>query len=419
MRVHCSTRTEGDRAPRDFGGLRRFRAANDDAVRGSDPTNQDKEDVSVMFVNVTKSLLAASAAAFVAVALTAPAHAQAGLDAAKALLAEHRKAPTFVAPGPAFNAKQCMAGKKMTVIHLSSANPFNVAISKGMTAAARDVGFPLTVVENQGQPPQWIQGISQAVTQQSNLIDLQGGINPEWLGQQVSEARGKGVKVTATHLYDVTQPVPANLLDGAARVNYTRAGEIMAAWAIERTGGKVNAVIMGSDEVVPTTPFVKAIQAYLDKNCPGCKHQYINIPFPEWATKIQSSAQAALAADPNINTFLPIYDNMMTFIVPAVRIAGKEATVRMASYNGSPNILDLQRGLAMETMNVGESMGWVGYAGMDVNMRVLCNQPKVENLNSPLVVFDKSNFQTAGVPADPDKGYGDAHIAGFKRLWGL
>lgn len=373
-----------------------------------------------MFVNVSKSLLVASAAAFVAVALAAPqAHAQAGLDAAKALLAEHRKAPTFVAPGPAFNAKQCMAGKKMTVIPLSSANPFNVAINNGMIAAAKEVGFPLSVVENQGQPPQWIQGLSQSVTQQANLVDLQGGINPEWLGQQVSEARAKGVKVSATHLYDVTQPVPPNLLDGAARVNYSRAGEIMAAWAIERTGGKVNAVIMGSDEVVPTTPFVKAIQAYLDKNCPGCKHQYINIPFPEWATKIQSSAQAALAADPNINTFLPIYDNMMTFIVPAVRIAGKEASVRMASYNGSPNILDMQRGLAMETMNVGESMGWVGYAGVDVNMRVLCNLPKVENLNSPLIIFDKSNFQTAGVPADPNKGYGDAHIAGFKKLWGL
>jgi len=52
-------------------------------------------------------------------------------------------------------------------------------------------------------------------------------------------------------------------------------------------------------------------------------------------------------------------------------------------------------------------------------MRILCNQPKVENLNSPLVIFDKSNFQTAGVPADPNKGYGDAHIAGFKKLWGL
>jgi ribose transport system substrate-binding protein len=348
-------------------------------------------------------------------AATAPASAD--MAAAEALLAKHRHMPNFTAPGPAFDAKKCMAGKSMFVIPLSSANPFNVAIAKSMSTSAKDVGFKLTVWENQAKLDQWVQGMANAGSQGYNLIDLMGGIPPAALGPQITEARGKGIKVTTTHLYDVTQPIPDNL-DGSTQDNYTEAGQIMAAWAITHTGGKVNAVIIGSDEVVPTKAFVKAIEEYLDKNAPGSKHQYINVPFPEWGTKIQPSVQSAVVADPTINYILPIYDNMATFVIPALRITNKQGTVKIATFNGSPGMLDLQRQGDIE-MNVGESLGWWGMAGVDADMRVLCGLPKVTNPNTPLLIFDKNNLATAGVPADYDKGYGDVHVNGFLKLWGL
>ena len=40
-------------------------------------------------------------------------------------------------------------------------------------------------------------------------------------------------------------------------------------------------------------------------------------------------------------------------------------------------------------------------------------------LNTPAYIFDKSNVATAGKPATFNDGYGDAHIAGFKKLWGI
>jgi ribose transport system substrate-binding protein len=358
------------------------------------------------------------AAVVAAGALTAASvPASADMAAAETLIAQHRKMPVFAPPGPAFNAKQCMAHKSIFVIPLSSANPFNVAIAKSMANSAKDVGFKLTIWENQAKLDQWVQGMTNAAAQGYNLIDLMGGIPPAALGPQIKEAHEKGLKVTTTHLYDVTQPIPPEL-DGSTQDNYSLAGEIMAAWAITHTGGKVNAVIIGSDEVVPTKAFVKAIENYLDKNAPGSKHQYINVPFPEWGTKIQPSVQSAVIADPTINYILPIYDNMATFVIPALRITGKQGSVKIATFNGSPGMLDLQRQGDIE-MNVGESLGWWGMAGADADMRVLCGVPKVTNPHTPLLIFDKSNVETAGVPADYDKGYGNVHVDGFLKLWGL
>jgi ribose transport system substrate-binding protein len=43
----------------------------------------------------------------------------------------------------------------------------------------------------------------------------------------------------------------------------------------------------------------------------------------------------------------------------------------------------------------------------------------VETLNTPLYIFDSANIKTAGVPATFNDGYGNTHIAGFKKLWGV
>jgi ribose transport system substrate-binding protein len=70
-------------------------------------------------------------------------------------------------------------------------------------------------------------------------------------------------------------------------------------------------------------------------------------------------------------------------------------------------------------MNVGESLGWVGMAGTDANMRLLCGLDKVQKLNTPAFIFTDANVATAGNPATFNDGYGDVHKEGFAKLWGL
>jgi ribose transport system substrate-binding protein len=266
-------------------------------------------------------------------------------------------------------------------------------------------------------PTQWIQGITTAVAEKYSLIDLQGGLPPEFLVPQITEARNAGVKVTATHNWDATTQTTPDFMDGAANSDYVTMGQIIAAWAMVQSEGKVNALVLGPDEITPTAPLRDAIIGYLKDNCPDCKTTYINVPVNDWATQGQPAVQNALLADPSINYVLPVYDSMSQFIAPAIQIAGSGA--KIVSYNGTPFVLDMMRDGDMVEMIVGESLGWVGYAGVDANMRLLCGLDPVTKLNTPAFIFTDANVATAGTPATYSDGYGDSFIAGFKTLWGV
>jgi len=347
--------------------------------------------------------------------LASPAFAD--MDAARALIAQYSAAPTFTAPGEAFDAAACMADKSMFVIPLTNANPFNQAISDGMIMAAGMVGFDLRAWETQMDPTQWIQGINTAVAEGYDLIDLQGGLPPEFLIPQITEAQAAGTLVTATHNWDATTQVTPDFMDGAGNVDYVTVGHIIAAWAMVQTEGQVNALVLGPDEITPTAPLRDAIIGYLTENCPDCKTTYINIPVNDWATQGQAATQNALLADPTINYVLPVYDSMSGFVAPAIQISGSSA--KIVSYNGTPFVLDMMRDGDMVEMLVGESLGWVGMAGVDANMRLLCDMPAVTQLNTPAFIFSDANVATAGNPATFNDGYGDVHVAGFRTLWGL
>ncbi|MCY4304872.1 MAG: sugar ABC transporter substrate-binding protein [Aestuariivita sp.] len=348
-------------------------------------------------------------------ALAVPAVAD--IKAAAALVDQYRQTPVFEPTGEPFDARACMADKKMFVIPLTNANPFNAAISQGFVDAAEMVGFELRDWETQMDPAGWIQGINTAVAEGFDLIDLQGGLPPEFLQPQILEAQTAGVKVTATHNWDASTQGAPEWMDGAANTDYVTIGEIIAAWAIVQTKGKVNALVLGPDEITPTAPLRDAIIGYLEANCPDCTTKYINVPVNDWATQGQPAVQNALLADPSINYVLPVYDSMSQFIVPAIQIAGSNA--KIVSYNGTPFVLDLMRDSDIVEMNVGESLGWVGMAGTDANMRLLCGHGKVNKLNTPAFIFTDENVATAGIPATFNDGYGDVHIDGFRKLWSL
>ncbi|RVT85393.1 sugar ABC transporter substrate-binding protein [Rhodobacteraceae bacterium CCMM004] len=350
-------------------------------------------------------------------ALLAASPALADLDAARALVEQYSALPTFEAPGAPFDARACMADKKMFVIPLTNANPFNAAISQGFVDAAEMVGFELRDWETQMDPAGWIQGINTAVAEGYDLIDLQGGLPPEFVQPQVMEAQAAGVKVTATHNWDATTQETPAFMDGAANTDYVTIGQIIAAWAMVQTDGQVNALVLGPDEITPTAPLRDAIIGYLEANCPDCQTRYINVPVNDWATQGQPAVQNALLQDPSINYVLPVYDSMSQFIVPAIQIAGSNA--KIVSYNGTPFVLDMMRDGDIVEMNVGESLGWVGMAGTDANMRLLCGLEPVTKLNTPAFVFTDENVATAGTPATFNDGYGDVHVQGFRDLWQL
>jgi len=373
--------------------------------------------------------LALTSAVVIAVALAASLATTAGarpsaseastadVAGAKAQIAKYKAIPTFTFRGKPFNAKKA-SGKTIFAIPISSAIPYIVQTDQLMQKAVKPYGVKWIEFPNQGQPSQWVQGMNQAIARKVDLIVLQGAPPPQLLGPQLAAAKRAGIPVLLAHIIDPSEPVPAGVTV-AVPGPFQQAARLEADWAIAQTNGKANVLIITSDEVLPTTGIKKALAAEFAKRCPECKTKYVNVPVVDWATKIGTEVKSALTADPDINYIIPIYDSMAFFAVPAVTEAGKAGTVRIATYNGTPDVLKFIAANNVVDMEVGENLDWLGHAFGDAAMRILTGQkvPKKLNEQTPLRVFDASNVRQTGNPPKFSQGYGKAYVVGYKRLW--
>lgn len=370
---------------------------------------------------IKRALLTSLTAMAALACASLPSHADAlsdGVARAKANLEKYQSKPVFVAPGEPFDAKACAAGKKMLSIPNSSGNPFLKGIIDRMKTAGAEVGLEVREWENQGNPSQWVQGVELAIREKYDIIDLISGIDPGTIQPQLQAAKDAGVKVMTSHFYDPSfeqNPVVSSSLT----IGFGEIGTILADWSTVALEGKANIALVVSNEVPPTIPLVANFKKQLEANCPECKIvQEINVGVTEWGTKIQPGVQAAVQANPEINVVIPIYDSMSQFVVPALRLTGKTGEVKVATFNGTPFVLDyIQQGAV--DMDIGESLDWIAYATVDGHLRDACGMKSPTALNVPFYIFDKNNATEAGTPAQFDTGYGDAYKAGFRKLWGL
>ena len=350
----------------------------------------------------------------------APSVTPANLAYVNAEIAKYKKIPAFTYRASAFKAR-AGAGKTIFAIPIASYIPYIVQTDGRMARVAKRLGYKWIEFANQGQPSQWADGVQQAIQKKVDLIVLQGAPPPQLLVPQLAAAKAAGIPVLLTHIIDPSEPVPAGVTL-AVPAPFQQAARLEADWTIKQTKGKANVLIITSNEVLPTTGIKKALSAEYAKRCGStCTYKFVNVPVSDWATKIGTEVQSALQADPSINYIIPIYDSMAGLVVPAVKAAGKEKTVHVATYNGTPFVMDLLRVGDVVDMEVGEDLDWLGHAFMDAAMRVLTGQPlpksKLLDEKTPLRVFDATNVAEAGTPAVVDKGYGKAYKVGYAKLW--
>ncbi|RBI83322.1 sugar ABC transporter substrate-binding protein [Rhodosalinus halophilus] len=352
-----------------------------------------------------------------AMTLAAPALAQDDpVAAARANIEAYSDIPEFTAPGEPFDARACMEGKSIMTIPASSAIPFVKTIADHKGELAEQLGFEHAQWENQGNPTQWIQGMEHAGNNDFDLISLLAGADPRFFEPQVKAAQEKGLKVVTSHLTGLEIPAPAGV-DANTAIDYKQAGKLMADWTIVQTEAQTNALIIVSEEALSTDSLVDGLTEAFEK-CPDCTYEIVNVPIVDWATRIQPTVQGKLQANPDINYVIPIYDSMSTFVTPAIAISGKRDSVKVATFNGTPFVLDLIREGTVE-MDIGENLDWIAHAMLDAEMRLLCDLEPIVDSKVPLRVFSAENIDEVGNPAEASEGYGDAYVAGYRALWML
>jgi ribose transport system substrate-binding protein len=300
------------------------------------------------------------------------------------------------------------------VLPYTSEIPFLNAIDESIVAVGRQYGVKVTVYPNQGQSSQWVQGMNQAIAQKASAIIL--GAPPEQLGPQLEQAKAAGIPVDVLHLYDRVMPRP-RLVTSTVFAPFTQAARLEADWVISDTNGKANAVIITDHAVPPSKYIVSAMQAEFKARCPSCKTSVVNVPANDWGTKMQPATQSALLADPGVNYIIPIYDSASQFVIPGIIAAGRSGKVKIATYNGTPFVLDDIRTKNTVAMDVGESQAWIGHANMDQVLRMITGHAPLPDVQTPIRVFTRANIAEAGNPPDPNRAFGRSYVAGYRAVW--
>ena len=346
-------------------------------------------------------------------------HAAVDLAYVTAQINHYRAIPTFVAPGPAFDARTAVKGKTLFVIPASSAVPFVQTISTNMKNVAKTVGLQYVEWPNQGQPSQWVQGMDAAVARKVSSIDLLAGINPAILQPQIKAAKAAGIGTVVSHLYNVGQQVAPNLA-ATTDIPYEQAGRLLADYSILKTGAKVDALVITINEVVSTQAMVRGIKSEMTNHCAGCKLSFINVSIPDIFTRIQPQVQTALVGDPKINYVIALYDSAEApFAVAGINAAGAGSRVKVVTFNGTPSVLKMVQDGSPVVMDIGENLDWIARAIVDQHMRLMAGLKPVHDPLIPLRVFDKSNIKDTGTPPRDSTGFGTDYVAGYNKLWGL
>src|ERR1700712_149891 len=151
-----------------------------------------------------------------------------GLDYFREQLKPYQSKPASKPPGPPFDAKNCMDGKTVFSIPDNMSIPFVSLIEKSRTEIAARLGFKFTSWNNQGQTPQWIQGMNAAVTQKPTVLDLMAGTDPRVLVPQIAAARAAGIPVVVSHNSGLEQTdLIKKYADYNVPIDYFRAGALL------------------------------------------------------------------------------------------------------------------------------------------------------------------------------------------------
>lgn len=345
----------------------------------------------------------------------------AGIAGAREALERYEQPPSFRPPGPPFDAARELRGKRIFEIPITSEVPFVAAFEAGMKQAADAVGAELVVYKNQGDPLQWVQGIRTAIAQDADAITLLAQ-DPALLGPQIAQAEEAGIPVVVIRTTGDGEPCQADA-DGETYGTtcvpgpFERAGRLEADWVIADSEGTANVLVITSNDANSTRSLVRGLKDEFAGKCPGCQLRFVDVAIPDWATEIRGQVQSALVKDPEIDYVIPIYDSMSQYVVPAIKAGGRSDEIKIATFNGTPFVLEMLQDEDIVQMDVGENLSWIGWASMDQVFRLIAGERAVKSEHTPLRVFDDSNVTEAGEPPEFDRGYGRAYVEGYKRLW--
>lgn len=344
------------------------------------------------------------------------------IEGATAQLEEYSKVFSWKDPGAAFDVSSAK-GKKVVYIPVDNKIPMmGGVIYPQIKAGLATAGVETSLCDGKGTPDQWVACIDDSAGRGADVLILDS-FPVKAVKEAVDRARAKGVKIIDANNGDPGE-VPEGA-DASVSFQYSLSGKLVSDWIIKDSGGDANVLIIRSPEVGNVPALVdRGYVAELKEKCPTtCKFKIVDVTVSDWATKLQSTVQSQLAADPSINYVVPIYDGMSTYVVPGIQAAGAKDRVKVATFNA--NLDPMKKMAAGESVfvDIGSHSPYEGWAQADQALRLLVGEEPVDNELVPARVFTRENVGDLSLTQDAERSgewFGDnSYEKEFQRLWGL
>jgi ribose transport system substrate-binding protein len=346
------------------------------------------------------------------------ASASSGVAAAEKDVQEHLvPIEEFTPPGPAIKASEAesVSGKAIWYIPVSaSIEAFKPEI-KGLEEASEALGLRYNICDAKFLPSAESACITQAINSKPVAI-LTDSEEPSRATNALSAAEAAGIPIVAINAGGKE----------TEKIRFLSSGQpestaIAMNWIIANSGGEANILNIGAIDNIPAEEATEAGQEELKKNCPNCELDKVDFTAAQ-IPQFDSISSSALLKNPDAEYGFPEFDFYVPAFQQGVAQAGKTNDIKVVSINAALGQLqDMAKGGKQE-VDVGANPNYVGWAAVDLALRMSLGLPAPTSPTVPVRVFDKENvseLELTEAASLAGEWYGStSYKQEFPKLWG-
>lgn len=304
-------------------------------------------------------------------------------------------------------------GKHIVIVDALSSTEGERIVDGGFEAAAKALGWTVSVIDGKGTPQGYAAGIEQALVENADGVML-NSIDPTLVLNQMRQVKAAGIPVVA---FSNTVPPREGLWIANIGFNTAHESEILAAVFARESDGEAQVATFNAPEFGVVQQRFEHFVDSLGELCSGCAIvNETDFQGTEIETKLGPKVGATLQANPDVNWVWSGDDAFVPAMITGLKPAGLE--VQIASYGGSPQNIELIENGEYQVATIAIAFAWQGWEAADTLNRAFNGEkpdPKGTNTD-PLKLLTKENLPPPGQHFEGTEANYEQH---YEELWGV
>jgi ribose transport system substrate-binding protein len=326
------------------------------------------------------------------------------------------------------------AHEKVWIIACSLSAEGCSAPGEGAAEAAEALGWEAHLADGKLDPSVYNNLVHQAIAAQASAIVLVS-VDCGLIKGSLEAAKSAGIKIVGLYALDCDDKYSGGgepLFDtsltyenGMTYGEWTEGpySESMADYAIAKTGGKADAILVRENDVGVVRHIDDGIEAAM-KKCTECKVTTVEITGADLLNgNLQSKVETALTQNPEANVVFGPYDaSIQLGIAAAVEASGRGDEILVVGSEGlAPNIKMIASGKG-DDFAAGAPARWVGWAAIDELIRAFEGEEAVDEGVGLQSIDEEHNIPKKTPFYDGNTKNGiptQDYEANYKKIWGI